>query len=94
MDGGAQAVDDALVPWVRAAQERGQLSQLRTPGCRRRLRIRGQGGGSGPLWHFLPAQWGAGPHVPVLDKLALGMGQIIQALGAWISAPCEDGSHT
>lgn len=52
---------------------------------------------SGPLWHFLPARWGvggAGPQVPVLDKLALGMGQIIQALRTWISVPREDGSHS
>lgn len=37
---------------------------------------------------------GASSQVPVLDKLALGMGQIIQALRAWISASREDGSHT
>lgn len=57
VDGGAQGVDDALVPRVCAAQERSQLSELRTPGCCGLLGTKGQGDRadpSGPLWHSLP----------------------------------------
>ena len=58
-DGGAQGVDDALVPRVCAAQERSQLSELRMPGCCGLLGTKGQGDRadpSGPLWHSLPTR--------------------------------------